>query len=95
MCFPGVENRLASREGPIFRGQVPRVRLLIIASKGSQCLLNVAQFASAFHAVSLFLGLGQGGEEHAGEDPNNGNDDKQFDQSECLFGFHFSILLGL
>ena len=89
-----VTNHLVG-ERAVFSGHVPRVRLLIVASKSSQCLLHVAQLAGAFHAVGLFLGLGQGGEEHTREDANNGYHHQQFDQGKCLFGFHFSILLGL
>ena len=45
--------------------------------------------------LAFFLALAKVGRSIVGEDANNGDNYQQFDQSECLFGFHFSILLGL
>ena len=54
------------------------------------------RLAHALEPVGLFLGLGEGGEQHTGEDAYNGNHNQQFNQRKRFvsFGFHFIVWSG-
>ena len=47
--------------------------------------------ADARRHAGLFTGFGKGGEQHGGENRNDGDDDQQFDQREVEESFHFVV----
>ena len=61
-------------------GRKPAIEIVRIRQHSQADLVQVAE---ANGAPSLFPRFIEGGQEHRGENANNGDDDKEFDQREC------------
>ena len=59
-----------------------------VLREGLVSLGHRAEVVGTLHAVGLGFGLGESGQQHAGEDADNGDHHQQLNQSECFF-VHF------
>ena len=59
-------------------GQMPRHAVVVLGGERFESRGNLLHVAHALNAVGPSLSLAQRGEEHAGQDANNGNDHQQF-----------------
>jgi hypothetical protein len=70
---------------------------LVVTGEGDQRRVHLLQVGHALEPVGLFLGLGECGEEHAGENADDSNHNQQFNQRKRFvsFGFYFMAWFGV
>ena len=70
---------------------------LVVTGEGDQRRVHLLQVGHALESVGFFLGLGQSGEQHAGENADDGNHNQQFNQRKRFvsFGFHILVWFGV
>jgi hypothetical protein len=73
-------------EGGPRGGDARREASFVLAGVHFKRQAELAQIVDAGDAAALFLGHAQDGQEHGGEDPDDGDHHQQFDECECGSG---------
>lgn len=69
-------------------------KALVVTRVHGKAGTELFHVAGAVDGVGLVTGFGEGGEEHGGQDRDDGNDDQQLDQREMTGLFHVRFPLG-
>ena len=72
------------------RAGVDHDAFIVIRVHGESCAKLFAVADAGCHA-GFFTGFGERGQQHGGENRNDGDDDQQFDQREVEESFHFVV----
>ena len=75
-------NRRDRTAAPVRGIDRPRKLVIVLVRPDAESKADLFEVAHAFDALRLGLGLGQGGQEQASENRDDGDDDEQFDQCE-------------
>lgn len=65
-------------------GQQPRHTAAIFSSEALEGAANLLEIVQALDPLGLSLRLGQGGQKHAGQDADDGNNNQKFDKCESI-----------
>ena len=78
---------------PLERGELPRQTLAVVLSESQSGFADASKIVYALNAVSFGLRFGEGGQQHAGKDTNDGDHNQQLDEGETLIIIFHSLIL--